>query len=425
MRYNPFRPGNVVGPGMFSGRASELQSLEKAVFQTKHGNPQHFLVTGERGIGKSSLFLFLEFLAKGKITYTSAAQFQFLVVSIVLDPNSGYSEIVEKLGAELQRTVAADSELKELAKAAWEFLSRWEIFGVKYQTKESKPAIRAHDLLEELAHTVVQLMLKIEGKYEGLIFLIDEADKPAATANLGGFIKLFTEILTKKGCNNVCLGMAGLPTVLSMLRTGHPSSTRILQVFDLEPLEWADRIEVVRKGLAESNKKSAAEMKITSDAEAGIASLSEGYPHFIQQFAYSAFEKDSDGEISIDDVMDGAFDDGGAFEQLGVKYFEDLYFEKIWSDEYRGVLRAIANSTGEWVSKTEIRKKVELKETTLNNALAALIKRHILIPKKGKKGVYRLPSRSFGVWIKAFARQPMRNVEAGISELGVVPAIKK
>jgi hypothetical protein len=94
--------------------------------------------------------------------------------------------------------------------------------------------------------------------------------------------------------------------------------------------------------------------------------------------------------FTIDDVMDGAFDEGGAFEQFGIRYFEDLYFEKICCDEYRGVLRAIANSTGEWVRKSEIRKKVTLKETTLNNALAALTKRHILIPKKRSKGVCRL-----------------------------------
>jgi hypothetical protein len=42
--------------------------------------------------------------------------------------------------------------------------------------------------------------------------------------------------------------------------------------------------------------------------------------------------------FTVDDVMDGAFDEGGALEQLAMRYFEDLYFENIWSDEYRGVL---------------------------------------------------------------------------------------
>src|SRR5258708_3927346 len=103
---------------------------------------------------------------------------------------------------------------------------------------------------------------------------------------------------------NVCLGLAGLPAVISSLRTGHRSSTRILEVFSLEPLEWEDRMEVVRRVLAESNKKSTGWTKITPEAEADIASLSEGYPHFIQQFAYSWTMS-----------WDGTFDEGagGAF----------------------------------------------------------------------------------------------------------------
>jgi hypothetical protein len=106
-------------------------------------------------------------------------------------------------------------------------------------------------------------------------------------------------------------GIGGrLPAVISSLPAGHGSSTRILEVFGLEPLEWQDRTEVVKRGLADSNKKSTSETKITPEAEAGIASLSEGYPHFIQQFAYSASEKDSDGNIMMDDVMDGASSGG-------------------------------------------------------------------------------------------------------------------
>jgi hypothetical protein len=34
-----------------------VQIYEQSLFQTKHGNPNHFIIEGERGIGKSSLFL--------------------------------------------------------------------------------------------------------------------------------------------------------------------------------------------------------------------------------------------------------------------------------------------------------------------------------------------------------------------------------
>ena len=391
---------------MFSGRGDELLSLEKAVFQTKHGNPQHFLVTGERGIGKSSLLLFLEYLSTGLVKLSLTDPFRLLVVSIQLDISTTYPEIIGKIGSELQRVVASENELKELAKSAWGFLSRWEVFGLKYQAIEQKPEIKVHDLLEELTHTIVQLMKETKDKYNGLLILIDEADKPEASANLGEFVKLFTERITKRGCNNVCLGLAGLPHVLRVLRASHPSSARVFQVFNLEPLAREDGIDVLRKGLAAGKNKTGLEVKITADAEDAIYNFSEGYPHFIQQFAYSAFEKDLDNEITSEDVLNGAFAKGGAFHQLGIMYFEDLYFEKIWSDEYRAVLRSIAEAEEPWVTKAMIRKKVALKETTLNNALAALTKRHIILPRKGRKGVYCLPSKSFAVWIKAFTQRP-------------------
>lgn len=405
MRYNPFRPGNVVGPGMFAGRLKELEALERILFQAKRGNPQHFLVTGERGIGKSSLFLFLDLLASGKATFSESSPFNFLVVSVELDVNTKYDQLIKKVGSELQRVVASKQKIRELAKSAWDFLCRWEIFGVKYERDESKQKTDPHELLEELTFHIEQLSRECSGNLDGILVLLDEADKPPANAHVGEFLKLFTERLTKRGCNNVAVGLAGLPSVLTKLKESHESSTRIPRVFNLLPLERDDRVSVVRMGLQVAKEKNGFETTIDTGAEGFISALSEGYPHFIQQFAYSAFEKDADNHIDVEDVLGGAFDPGGAFQQLGLKYFEDLYFDKIWSDEYRQVLRVMANSSTEWTSKATIRKEAEIKkEATLNNALAALKKRNIIIPQKGKKGSYRLPSKSFGVWIRAFAK---------------------
>jgi energy-coupling factor transporter ATP-binding protein EcfA2 len=403
MRFNPFRPGSVVGPGMFSGRYEELETLEKVLFQTKHGNPQHFLVVGERGIGKSSLLLFLQMLAKGQVSFKQTERFNFLVVNIELDPSTGYADIIKKIGAELERVAASQQRVKELAKSVWTFLSRWEVFGVKYKTQETLRETGPHELLEDLTYTVERLLSAIQPEFDGILFLIDEADKPPASTHLGEFVKLFTERLTKRGCENVAVGLAGLPTVMRKLTESHPSSMRVLRMLHLEPLTPSERIDVVRKGLVQANEKNGFEVNITELAESIISTFSEGYPHFIQQFSFSAFEADTNNEIDDNDVLDGAFNEnGGAFQQLGLRYFEDIYFEKIWSDEYRDVLRAMAEASGDWISKATIRENTKLRETTLGNALSALKKRNIIIPKKGKKGIYRLPSRSFAVWIRAF-----------------------
>ena len=58
-RINPFRPNSPINPGMFVGRVGELEKLEAALLQTKAGQPTNFMLTGERGIGKTSLLDYL------------------------------------------------------------------------------------------------------------------------------------------------------------------------------------------------------------------------------------------------------------------------------------------------------------------------------------------------------------------------------
>ena len=403
-KYNPFRPGSIVNPGMFCGRVPELIALEKVLFQTKNGNPQNFLIHGERGIGKSSLLFYLQCVANGKITSLENSQFKFLTLSVELEPLNSYFDIIRKIGVELQRVVNTHQKVKDLAKTAWDFIKRWEVFGVKYLEKQS--LIQPNDLLDDLTHTMERTVEDIEKEFDGILIMVDEADKPPATSNLGEFTKIFTERLAKRGCNKVSLGLAGLSGIVKTLREGHESSPRVFEILTLEPLLPKERIDVIRKGLNEAKEKNGFEVTITQNAANCIGAFSEGYPHFIQQFAYSAFEEDTNNEIDEDDVFGGAFKENGAFQQLGLKYFHDWYFEQIGSDEYREVLRTMSQKLDGWVTKAEIRREAKIKESTLNNAISSLKRRKIIIPKPGRKGEYKLPNKSFAVWIKAYTQKP-------------------
>ncbi|HUO04276.1 MAG TPA: ATP-binding protein [Candidatus Binataceae bacterium] len=280
-RFNPFRPYSIVTPGMFSGRIPEVLALEQALYQTRLGNPKNFLIHGERGIGKSSLLFYLQSLAQGNIPAPDGNHCSFLTISIELEPAITYVDLIKKIGAEFQRVVASQQQLKEFLKNAWEFLKRWEVMGVKYSNQRTN-GLEPHQLLDDLAYTVYSTLDALGKNVDGALILIDEADKPSPQANLGEFCKLFTERLSKRGCNRVALGLAGLPEVIERLRNSHESSPRIFEVLGLLPLEEADRIEVVRKGLVEIKAKTGIEVKIAREAEQSISHLSDGYPHFIQ-----------------------------------------------------------------------------------------------------------------------------------------------
>jgi len=44
MKFNPFRPNSIASSELFQGRKEEMKLIEQSLFQTKNGNPQHFLI---------------------------------------------------------------------------------------------------------------------------------------------------------------------------------------------------------------------------------------------------------------------------------------------------------------------------------------------------------------------------------------------
>jgi hypothetical protein len=399
-KFNPFRPNGMAHPGMFSGRWDELRAIEQSLVQTKHGNPKHFLVCGERGIGKSSLLMYVDVVASGNLSTIDDERLNFLVLSIELVGSSTYEDIVAAIANQLKSEISNHRRVKEFAAKTWEFITNWKIMGVEYKKESSNSGADAI-LIDALCDGISTFFREAGATIDGLLITIDEADRPAEDARLGEFCKIFTEKMTKRRCEKVCLGLAGLPFLVSKLRASHESAPRLFEVLSLDPLERAECEDVIRKGLAEAELVNKTRTEIDNRALEAIIDLSEGYPHFIQQFAYSAFDQDEDNRITIDDVTDAAFKENGALDQLGKRYFAELYFERIASEDYRKVLNAMAEHLDGWISRAQIIKNSGVKETQVTNALKALRDREIILVNDQKQGEYRLPTKSFAVWIKA------------------------
>lgn len=137
-KFNPFRPGSIVTPGMFAGRGVELIAIEQCFFQTKNGNPSHFLIHGERGIGKSSLLYFEEKIAKGEIESLRSGTFSYLTLSVELDGSTTLRDLIHKIACELKGELAKRQPATELGKGIWDFLKRWEVMGVRYDDKKAE-----------------------------------------------------------------------------------------------------------------------------------------------------------------------------------------------------------------------------------------------------------------------------------------------
>ena len=394
---------------MFAGRLNEIETLEKGLHQTKHGSPINFLITGERGIGKSSLMSLLKPMASGDIKSPDYDRFNFITINAVLSERTNLVTLIKLIEKNIKREIGKIEKVRNFLNDTWSFVQRIKIMdsGVDQKSQTEDADIVIDDFAYSLAETCNRIIRPEKGEEakDGIIFFIDEADNSCPDLHIGYFFKVVTELLQQHGCNNVMFVVAGLPEVIEKLSNSHESSIRIFFQLKIRELNPRDRHYVIEKGIEEGNKINEEKTTITEDAKKHISTLSEGYPHFIQQFGYSAFDFNSDGEISESDVLSGAFAADGALDAIGSRYYASAYHEQIKSDEYRQVLSIMAENMNSWIKKSEIREKFSGGDQTLSDALKALTTRKIILKNPSKIGEYRLQQRGFALWIKLFGER--------------------
>ena len=406
---NPFTPNNPVSTGMFAGRLKEIKILEQSLHQTKNGNPSNILVTGERGIGKSSLMMIFKYFASGKCDTLEHGNFKFLTIDTVISNSIGLVSFINLIENCIRRELGNAEEMRAFLSDTWDFMKRIKVMdsGISDCKTISDPDL----IIDGFAYSLAQICKRItnhqrgESRRDGILFIIDEADNANESLKIGYFFKCVTELLQKHYCFNVMFVVVGLPEITDKLRQSHKSSLRVFNEIKIKELNSIERKKVIDMGLKHANKINEEKTTIAENAKEHISRLSDGYPHFIQQFSYSAFDVNSDGEISIEDVMHGAYRKNGAIDLIGTKYYEEDYNLKIQSDKYREVLSIMANDLDDWIKKSDIRMKFSGSDTTLTDALVALTSRKIILKKSSARGEYRLQQKGFAIWIKLFGEQ--------------------
>lgn len=409
LRYNPFQPNSPVSSGMFVGRGRELLALDQALVQARAGQPKHFMVTGERGIGKTSLLDYIRDVAKGAFTPDNE-KFKFLVVDVVIERTTTRPILARKIQRCLDNELGKTERARSFLKKAWDFAARLEIASASI--KNAALPLTDEDILEEFSYSLAETATRIcnntiepglfAEQYDGVLICMDEVDRAPTMLDLGALLKTLLERLQRLNCTNVMFGLAGLSETREVLRASHPSVLRIFDDLPLERLDPEEASQVVDKCLARANEKNDTKTTIDMKAKSLLATLSEGYPHFIQEYGYTAFARDRDGIITEEDVISGAFGSGGALRAIGERYYRDDFYNRIQKDSYRQVLRIMADELDGWVTKEDIRKRFTGAPKTLNNALQALRNRNIILSKEGDRGVYRLQQKGFAFWIKTF-----------------------
>jgi Cdc6-like AAA superfamily ATPase len=254
---------------MFTGRAEEIAILEQTLVQTRADQPKHFMVTGERGIGKTSLLDYIRWVASGAIGSVGDDQFNFLVVDLDVEKGTTSGSLARKIERALRHELGKTEPARDFLAKTWNFVQRIEAGGIALHS-EVAPA-GAEDVLDELAYSLSKTVDRItkdglggpfSAHFDGVLILIDEADNASKDLDLGSVLKLLTERLQKRGCSRVMLGLAGLPDLRNVLRESHPSVLRIFDDVSLRRLSEGDAARVIDRALEMANKKNEENIRV-------------------------------------------------------------------------------------------------------------------------------------------------------------------
>ncbi len=278
MRFNPFNPQQPARPDFFVGREPELQEFEKFLNQTIHSSCMNMSITGNRGMGKTSLLIKCEEIARAN---------SCLVLRI-----SNYENNVSNV-VEFADYVSSNLKAEILAKKPIEKFKEW--------VTSIKPVIGWNDVtltiekkhyIEELFRRRLQEMWnEIKKEFKAIVILIDEAE---SLERIEGGMTFLRESFQKIEENsNYMVVLAGKLNFPERMSESFSPLNRFFPVHKLVPFSKEEIKRYVEKKLLVTD------VKIDARAFEYIYKKSEGHPYVLVAMCYIIFDSLSDVESEI------------------------------------------------------------------------------------------------------------------------------
>lgn len=130
----PFQVGIPVNPDVFIGREEISDNILKRIASMNTNNQQHFIITGERGIGKTSLTNYIANIVE--------EEFKFLTIHIENNRVDSTEELLRNIIIKILEEAKKESistRFKQLIKDNIESVGVWK---TQIKLKEDSPLIR-------------------------------------------------------------------------------------------------------------------------------------------------------------------------------------------------------------------------------------------------------------------------------------------
>lgn len=295
LKVNPFTPQDpVTDPRKFAGRVEVLANAVDCLFNNKN-----LLVIGARGIGKSSFSYQLINLTKGDRTLinrigldTAGFEFNHCTGDHRCQPGNKLQDISIGLLSSLYSMCAPyEKQTKSKTHTGVDF----KLFKAFEETEREATA---NEISFEFVVAVKKFLAEKVESTTGICFLIDEIDILGEEIQLAPFTKSVVEKFRLDGYNNISFILSGVTGSVTTLLSQHPSSVRLTETMQIEPMKYEELTAIIDRSLEGSG------CGILIEAKDTIIKLSDKFPAPVHLLGYHAFRLDNDDIIDKVDVIE-------------------------------------------------------------------------------------------------------------------------
>ena len=376
---SPFRPGRPIPAELFTGRHREVEQLRGMVRASQRGIFKIGFVSGERGIGKSSLAMFARQLVERE---------RVMGCHVFLGGARRLDEMLRQ---------AFDRFLKESVNQPWRDAVRG-LFGD--HVREVGPFgialkldIQDRDLvvLRRDFAPAMERLLERAGRHKRSVFLIlDDINSLSTSHEFANWLKsTVDEIATSQHSPNLCLLLVGPEERRYELVAQQPSLARVFELIQITP--WSD--EEVASFYRNSFQSAGAET--TAEGLRSLVRFTGGLPVLAHEIGDAVWRRAEGPKIRRREVLAGIT---LAAEVVSAKWLEPKVFQAIRSKDYRPILSKMSEHPKLNFRRAELRKRIAPGEQrALDNFLRRMKKLGALEEDPEVRGGYRFPSLLHGL----------------------------
>ena len=379
---SPFTPGYPVSPELFVGREKQLKEIQRYIKLVASGKMENVFLSGERGIGKTSLANYLRELALKE---------NFITIHVFLGGVCELEELVRIVFEEIYKDYNTQNWFKKVSDFFGKYIREVDLFGVSVSF--SPPNKDLKELVRKFPEAIYNIIDKLKDDKKGIFIVLDDINGIVSNDDFAHWYKSFVDkIATSKKVFPILLMPVGLPEIRDTLSKQQPSLMRIFRVVEFTKLSDEEVKNFFIKAFKKVNKE------VNSKELDLMVMFSSGLPVFMQEIGDAVFLNSQDKVITFDDVRYGIVD---AADRIGKKYLDPQVYRTLRSDKYRTILRKMGNKLIFKFKKTEMKKLLNEKEIKVfDNFLRRMRELGIIIEDiEEGPGAYRFVNDLYPVYI--------------------------